>query len=58
MKYIVNDCEVLEFDKHYDSQKGNLSVIQHQKDIPFDIKRGYYFYDVPGGESRGAHAHK
>lgn len=58
MKYTVNDCEVLKFDKHHDPQKGNLSVVQHQKDIPFDIKRVYYLYDVPGGESRGAHAHK
>ena len=38
--------------------RGNLSVIENQKDIPFDIKRVYYLYDVPGGESRGAHAHK
>lgn len=58
MKYTVNDCEVLNFAIHHDSQKGNLSVIQHQKDIPFDIKRVYYLYDIPGGESRGAHAHK
>lgn len=57
MKYTVNDCELLEFDKH-SSLKGNLSVVQHHKDIPFDIKRVYYLYDVPGGASRGAHAHK
>lgn len=56
-KFLVQDCELLEFDKH-PSSKGNLSVVQHQKDIPFDIKRVYYLYDVPGGASRGAHAHK
>jgi hypothetical protein len=53
----VQDCTIIEFDKHH-STKGNLSVIENQKDIPFDIKRIYYLYDVPGGEKRGAHAHK
>lgn len=56
-RYTVNDCSIIEFDKHH-SSKGNLSVVENQKDIPFDIKRVYYLYDVPGGESRGAHAHK
>ncbi len=56
-RYTVHDCTILEFDKHH-SSKGNLSVVENQKDIPFDIKRVYYLYDVPGGESRGAHAHK
>ena len=53
----VQECTIIEFDKHH-SSKGNLSVIENQKDIPFDIKRIYYLYDVPGGEKRGAHAHK
>lgn len=57
MKYTVNDCQLIELDKHT-STKGNLSVVENQKDIPFDIKRVYYLYDVPGGASRGAHAHK
>ena len=38
--------------------RGNLTPIEGGADIPFDIKRVYYLYDVPGGESRGAHAHK
>lgn len=38
--------------------RGNLSVAEQQKDIPFDIKRVYWTYDVPSGESRGGHAHK
>lgn len=38
--------------------RGNLTVIESQKNIPFDIKRVYYIYDVPGGEFRGGHAHK
>lgn len=57
-KFTVNDCSVIELDKHHDDTRGNLSVVQHHKDIPFDIKRIYYLYDVPGGESRGSHAHK
>ena len=38
--------------------RGNLTFIESNKHIPFDIKRVYYIYDIPGGESRGGHAHK
>ncbi len=38
--------------------RGNLTVAEQLKDIPFEIKRVYWTYDVPGGESRGGHAHK
>jgi len=38
--------------------RGNLSFIEGEVHIPFDIKRVYYLYDVPGGASRGGHAHK
>ena len=38
--------------------RGNLTVAEQQKNVPFDIKRAYWVYDVPGGESRGGHAHK
>lgn len=38
--------------------RGNLSVVENQKNIPFDIKRVYFTYDVPAGESRAHHAHK
>lgn len=38
--------------------RGNLTVAESITDIPFDIKRAYWVYDVPGGESRGGHAHK
>lgn len=38
--------------------RGNLSVIEEFKDIPFKIERTYWIYDVPGGESRGGHAYK
>lgn len=39
-------------------QRGNLSFIEEYKHIPFKIKRTYWIYDVPGGESRGGHAYK
>lgn len=54
----VYDCTIIELDKHHSDRKGNLSVVQNGDTIPFDVKRVYYLYDVPGGEGRGAHAHK
>lgn len=54
----VFDCGIIEFDKHHSRYKGNLTSVENGKDIPFDIKRSYFLYDVPGGESRGGHAHK
>lgn len=56
-KYSVYDCSIVELDKHHSDRKGNLSVVQNGETLPFDVKRVYYIYDVPGGESRGAHAH-
>lgn len=57
-KSSVYDCSIIEIDKHHSDRKGNLSVVENGKTVPFDIKRVFYLYDVPGGESRGAHAHK
>nr|WP_239419945.1 FdtA/QdtA family cupin domain-containing protein [Bacteroides clarus] len=56
-KTSVFDCTLLELDKHT-SELGNLSVMENRHSIPFDIQRAYYLYDIPGGQSRGAHAHK
>lgn len=56
--YNVYDCKVIELDKHHSDRKGNISVVENGKTLPFDIKRAYYLYDVPGGENRGAHAHR
>lgn len=53
----IYDCSMIEIDKHQ-HEKGNISVIENGKTVPFRIKRIYYLYDVPGGESRGGHAHK
>lgn len=54
----VFDCTMIELDKHHSNRNGNLTVVENGKTLPFDVKRAYYLYDVPGGESRGAHAHK
>lgn len=54
----VFDCTMVELDKHHSDRKGNLTVVENGKTLPFDVKRVYYLYDIPGGESRGAHAHK
>ena len=56
--YDVFDCTMLELDRHHSNRKGNLTVVENGKTLPFDVKRVYYLYDIPGGESRGAHAHK
>lgn len=53
----VYDCSIIELDKHH-NEKGNISVVENNQDIPFEVKRVYYLYDVPGGEVRGGHAHK
>ena len=57
-KYSVNDCPLVDLDKHHSDRKGNLTVVENGVTLPFDVKRVYYTYDVPGGESRGSHAHK
>ena len=57
-KYNVFDCSMVELDRHHSDRKGNLTVVENSKTLPFDVKRVYYLYDVPSGESRGAHAHK
>ena len=54
----VYDCTIIELSRHHSDRKGNLSVVENGVSVPFDIKRAYYLYDVPGGEARGAHAHK
>ena len=51
------NCHVIEIPKIADA-RGNLSFIEGGVHIPFDIKRVYYLYDVPGGSYRGSHAHK
>ena len=50
IKSSVYDCTVLELDKHH-KERGNITVVENGITIPFDVKRTYYLYDVPGGES-------
>jgi dTDP-4-dehydrorhamnose 3,5-epimerase-like enzyme len=50
-------CRIINLPKVMD-RRGNLTFIEAKRSIPFEIKRVYYLYDVPGGESRGGHAHK
>ena len=53
----LSECKIIELPKIGD-RRGNLTFIEENKHIPFEIKRVYYLYDVPGGETRGGHAHK
>lgn len=53
----VYDCSVIELPK-LQSRAGNITPVSNLKEIPFEIKRVFYIYDIPGGEERGAHAHK
>lgn len=54
---LVFNCNVLELPK-IKNRAGNITAIENNISIPFDVKRVYYLYDVPGGEARGGHAHK
>lgn len=53
----VFDCSLLELPKNHNI-KGNITAVNNLKEVPFEINRVYFLYDVPGGESRGGHAHK
>ncbi|AFO86482.1 WxcM-like domain-containing protein [Phaeobacter inhibens] len=53
----LSDCKFIDLPKIEDA-RGNLTFVEGMNHIPFDIKRVYYLYDVPGGSDRGAHAHK
>lgn len=57
MKNKVYNCSILELPKIH-NRAGNITPIENSKTIPFDVKRLYYLYDIPGGETRGGHAHK
>lgn len=54
---VLDDCRIVNFPKVTD-YRGNLSFIEENNQIPFQIKRVYYLYDVPSGATRGGHAHK
>ena len=52
----VFDCSVIDMSKVH-TNVGNITVVENGDNIPFEVKRVYYLYDVPGGEERGGHAH-
>lgn len=53
----LRDAKIIDLPKILD-KRGNLSIIEEFKNIPFKIERTYWIYDVPGGEARGGHAYK
>ena len=53
----LSKCKIVELPKILDA-RGNLTFIEGNRHVPFEIKRVYYLYDVPGGAVRGGHAHK
>lgn len=57
MEELFSKAQIVELPKIFDP-RGNLTFIEEQNHIPFDIKRVYWIYDVPGGETRGGHAFK
>ena len=57
MKSKIQDCRIIELPKIF-NKKGNITPVHGNIEVPFDLKRVFYIYDIPGGESRGAHAHK
>lgn len=53
----VFDCSLITLHKNH-NEKGNITIVESYATLPMDVQRIYYLYDIPGGESRGAHAHK
>lgn len=53
----LEDCKQVSMPK-IQNRSGNITVLENGHNMPFDTKRIFYLYDIPGGESRGAHAHK
>ena len=57
MRKSVYDCSVIELPRIGD-RNGSITAVNNSLEIPFEVNRVFYLYDIPGGESRGAHAHK
>jgi len=58
MSHNVFDCILLELPRIQSSRSGNITTLENNKEIPFSVNRIFYLYDIPGGESRGAHSHR
>lgn len=54
---MIEDCRIVDLPRINDP-RGNLTFVESSRHVPFDIRRVYYLYDVPGGSERGGHAHK
>ena len=57
IKNTIYNCSILQLPKVHD-RAGNLTALENNITVPFDVKRIYYLYDIPGGEGRGGHAHR
>jgi dTDP-4-dehydrorhamnose 3,5-epimerase-like enzyme len=53
----IYDCSIIHLPKIH-NRSGNITIVENEATVPFDVKRIYYLYDVPGGETRGGHGHK
>lgn len=53
----ISECKMIELTK-IANRSGNITAVSNNDDIPFRVRRVFYIYDIPGGENRGAHAHK
>lgn len=58
MRRCLDDCKLIKLERHPSERLGNLSVVQSGETLDFDVKRVFFIYDVPAGESRGGHAHR
>ena len=57
IKNSIYNCDIIKLPK-VNNRAGNITALENNISIPFEIKRVYYLYDIPGGEDRGGHAHK
>ena len=57
MRNSVYECSIVHLPKIH-NEAGNITALENQQNIPFDVKRVYYLYDVPGGAERGGHGHR
>jgi len=52
----IEDCRLITLNRHH-HENGNLTVVENCQQLPYDVKRTFYIYDVPGGAERGGHSH-
>lgn len=53
----IEDCKIVQLSK-INNRAGNITIVENMIDIPFNVNRVYYLYDIPSSESRGGHGHK